>query len=155
MRGRYQSGRYQSDGSDPYGIGTANCEVAANMLIGLTNQVTYLLKHQIEKLEREFVEQGGFTNHLCQANSKFKRMSDRSDPSDSPGKPAPPPDCPHCGARGFPQAHGPAVPQAGTRRKCYPDFNPPQLPRKAKRPLSYPIDGGGLARPGSTRRSRL
>lgn len=97
MRGRYQSGRYQSDGSDPYGIGTANCEVAANMLIGLTNQVTYLLKHQIEKLEREFVEQGGFPEHLCQANSKFKRMSDRSDPSDSPDKPAPPPDCPHCG----------------------------------------------------------
>lgn len=49
---------------DPYGIAGAAPEIAANTLICLINQAIYLLKRQIEKLERDFVEEGGFTEKL-------------------------------------------------------------------------------------------
>jgi four helix bundle suffix protein len=83
--------RYQSDSSDqydPYGIAEAIPEVAANTLICLINQTTYLLRRQLEKLERDFVEQGGFTERLYRARSEFRQMSDQATPS---------PDCPRCG----------------------------------------------------------
>ena len=83
--------RYQSDESaqyDPYGIATATPEVAANTLICLINQATYLLKRQIEAQERSFVEDGGFTERLYQARSEYKQR---------PSKAAPGPTCPRCG----------------------------------------------------------
>jgi len=58
---------------DPYGIATATPEVAANMLICLANQGIYLLKRQIEKLERDFVEEGGFTERLYRVRSERRR----------------------------------------------------------------------------------
>ncbi len=70
--------RYQSDQSvtyDPYDIATATPEVAANTLICLINQATYLLKRQIEAQERSFVEDGGFTICLInQATYLLKRQ---------------------------------------------------------------------------------
>ncbi len=63
----------ESDGSnssdakkplDPYGIADATAEAAANTLLCLINQGTYLMKRQIEKLEEEFVQEGGFTEKL-------------------------------------------------------------------------------------------
>lgn len=83
--------RYQSDQSvtyDPYGIATATPEVAANTLICLINQATYLLKRQIEAQERSFVEDGGFSERLYQARSEFKHGSQHT---------APGPACPQCG----------------------------------------------------------
>ena len=59
---------------DPYGIGTAAPELAANTLLCLANQAIYLLKRQIEKLERDFVEEGGFTEKLYHVR---KRRRDR------------------------------------------------------------------------------
>jgi len=50
--------------SDPYGISAATPEVAANTLICLINQASYLLGRQLQKLEQEFLEKGGFTERL-------------------------------------------------------------------------------------------
>ena len=58
---------------DPYGIAEATPEVAANTLICLTNQAIYLLKRQVEKLERDFVEEGGFTEKLYRVRSQRRR----------------------------------------------------------------------------------
>ncbi|MDY6952372.1 MAG: four helix bundle suffix domain-containing protein [Thermodesulfobacteriota bacterium] len=58
---------------DPYGIGDATPEVAANTLLCLVNQAIYLLKRQIEKLERDFVEEGGFTEKLYRARTQRRR----------------------------------------------------------------------------------
>lgn len=55
---------------DPYGISDASPEAAANTLICLANQAIYLLKRQIETLERDFVEQGGFTEKLYRVRSQ-------------------------------------------------------------------------------------
>jgi restriction system protein len=57
----------RSDGSDPsapYGISTATPEVAANTLICLINQASYLLGRQLQSLERKFLSEGGFTERL-------------------------------------------------------------------------------------------
>jgi four helix bundle suffix protein len=35
--------------------------MAANTLIGLINQVSFLLKKQLQNLERQFLQEGGFT----------------------------------------------------------------------------------------------
>jgi restriction system protein len=68
VRGRYQSDRSDasdgSDTSDPYRIATAPPEVAANTLICLINQASYLLRRQLQRLERQFLEEGGFTERL-------------------------------------------------------------------------------------------
>lgn len=97
--------KYRSDRSappDPYGIGTASAEVAANTILCLINQASYLLKRQLEALEQEFLEQGGVTERLYAARRKYRSnrsdqsdesdQSDRSDQSDSS-----PPACPRCG----------------------------------------------------------
>jgi restriction system protein len=86
VRRRYQSS--ESATYDPHGIATATPEVAANTLICLINQATYLLKRQIEAQERSFVEDGGFTERLYQARAEFKQ---------GPSQTAPGPACPHCG----------------------------------------------------------
>lgn len=55
---------------DPYGIADATPEKAANTLICLVNQAIYLLKRQIEKQERDFVEEGGFTEKLYRVRTQ-------------------------------------------------------------------------------------
>jgi four helix bundle suffix protein len=62
----------ESDMSDPYGISAATPETAANTLICLINQATYLLKRQLRTLERAFVEQGGFTEELHRERSRTR-----------------------------------------------------------------------------------
>ena len=71
VRGQYQSA--PTDSYDPHGIAKATAEVAANTLICLINQATYLLKRQIENQGRDFIEHGGFTERLYQARSDYKR----------------------------------------------------------------------------------
>jgi len=58
---------YRSDSSelsDPYKIRTANAEEAANTLICLVNQASYLLARQLQRLEQQFLTEGGFTERL-------------------------------------------------------------------------------------------
>jgi four helix bundle suffix protein len=58
---------YQSDGSDKsdtYNLKTAPAEIAANTLICLINQASYLLGRQLQKLEQLFLDEGGFTERL-------------------------------------------------------------------------------------------
>jgi len=50
--------------SDPYGISTTSAEVAANTLICLINQASYLLGRQLRNLEEVFLAEGGFTERL-------------------------------------------------------------------------------------------
>ncbi|MBI5094172.1 MAG: four helix bundle protein [Candidatus Hydrogenedentes bacterium] len=68
--------KYQSDGSDgsdrsdrsdetdPYGISSASAETAANTLICLINQASFLLGRQLQKLEEQFLSEGGVTERL-------------------------------------------------------------------------------------------
>lgn len=49
---------------DPYGLATATPETAANTLICLIHQATYLLRRQLQNLEQTFLDQGGFTERL-------------------------------------------------------------------------------------------
>lgn len=68
--------RYLSDMSDfsrefdPYGISTAEPEVAANTIICLINQASYLLGRQLKTLEEKFLTEGGFTERLYKERQK-------------------------------------------------------------------------------------
>jgi restriction system protein len=64
----------RSDESDPYSIRKALPEVAANTLICLINQATFLLRRQIQMLEYSFLNEGGFTERMYKA-----RMKNRDD----------------------------------------------------------------------------
>ena len=50
--------------ADPYNIAGVSGEVAANTLICLIHQTSYLLRRQLEKLEEDFLAEGGFTERL-------------------------------------------------------------------------------------------
>jgi restriction system protein len=65
----------RSDPSDAYGIATASPEVAANTLICLINQVSFLLGRQLRQLERQFLHEGGFSERLYR-----ERQTRRRDP---------------------------------------------------------------------------
>jgi four helix bundle suffix protein len=47
--------------------------VAANALICLIHQANYLLDRQLRQLEKQFLEQGGFTERLYQTRVKARR----------------------------------------------------------------------------------
>jgi len=73
VRGKYKSDRSDlSDRSDPYGIATASPEAAANTIICLINQASYLLKRQLENLEQSFLSEGGFTERLYQQRKNYR-----------------------------------------------------------------------------------
>jgi len=75
VRRRYQSDRAeQSDMSEP--------EVAANTLICLINQASYLLGRQLERLERQFLEEGGFTERLYRARTRRTGQTGRTNRRD-------------------------------------------------------------------------
>lgn len=66
---------FSSDKSDPSdrSISTATSEVAANTLICLINQASYLLGRQLQKLEEQFLTEGGFTERLYQQRQAARR----------------------------------------------------------------------------------
>jgi restriction system protein len=73
--------------------------VVANTLICLIHQANYLLDRQIQGLEREFVEGGGYSERLAAARlekRRSQRVSDRTDRSDKAKTPAAP-SCAVCG----------------------------------------------------------
>ncbi|MDD5308783.1 MAG: four helix bundle suffix domain-containing protein [Deltaproteobacteria bacterium] len=57
----------RSDMSDPSDFGALPPEAAANTLICLVNQASYLLGRQIQALERRFLAEGGFSERLHRA----------------------------------------------------------------------------------------
>ena len=63
----------ESDTSDLYGISKASAEVAANTIICLINQASYLLGRQLQKLEETFLNEGGFTERLYRQRQNRKR----------------------------------------------------------------------------------
>lgn len=73
VRKRYSSDKSDlSDTSDPYGISGAQPEVAANTIICLINQASYLLGRQMKKLEEQFLNEGGFTERLYRERQKHR-----------------------------------------------------------------------------------
>uniref|UniRef100_A0A7C4GFZ1 Four helix bundle protein n=1 Tax=candidate division WOR-3 bacterium TaxID=2052148 RepID=A0A7C4GFZ1_UNCW3 len=71
VRNSYRSDRSdESDRSDPYHVRTADAETAANTLICLVNQASYLLGRQLERLEQAFAEEGGFSERLYRERRK-------------------------------------------------------------------------------------
>jgi len=73
VRNSYRSDQSdRSDGSDSYSIRTASAGEAANTLICLINQASFLLGRQIRKLEESFLKDGGFTERLYQARIKSR-----------------------------------------------------------------------------------
>jgi restriction system protein len=78
IRSKFKSDRSdQSDGSDKsdfYGIAKATDEVAANTIICIINQASYLLKRQLENLEQKFLNEGGFTERLYRERQNKRRL---------------------------------------------------------------------------------
>ena len=66
-----------SDRSDKSDKSDRKAEVAANVMICLINQETFLLGRQLARLEQEFVEEGGFTERFYRVRSA--RRSEKSD----------------------------------------------------------------------------
>ena len=76
VRKKYLSDKSdRSDMSDPYSLKTVSPEVAANMLICLINQASYLLGRQLQRLEQQFLTEGGFTERLYHARQQARRKS--------------------------------------------------------------------------------
>ena len=56
-------------------IESSPAEVAANTLICLIHQSNYLLDQQLRQLEKQFLEQGGFTEKLYHARQRARKRS--------------------------------------------------------------------------------
>lgn len=68
--------------------------VVANTLICLIHQTNYLLDQQISALERDFVQEGGYSEQLAAARIAERAKQDQTDPADRMDKA---PNCPQCG----------------------------------------------------------
>jgi len=74
VRRKYLSTRSdESDKSDPYCIKEVSAEVAANTIICLINQASYLLGRQLKSLEKSFLAEGGFTERMYQARKEKRK----------------------------------------------------------------------------------
>ncbi len=91
----------QADPTAPYRpwLAHENSEIVANAIICLIHQANYLLDRQIQAFERQFVQQGGYSEQLAAARLRERGQqtqadrSDRSDQTDQTASPA----CPTCG----------------------------------------------------------
>jgi four helix bundle suffix protein len=73
VRKKYQSDMAdKSDVSAPYGMKTAGPESAANTIICLINQASYLLGRQLQNLEQQFLKDGGFTERLYRERTRAR-----------------------------------------------------------------------------------
>lgn len=96
----------QSDQSDPPAspydpyralVEQQDPETAANTVICLIHQANYLLDRQIAALERQFIQEGGYTEQLAAARRKERsHPTDQSDPSNQSDQSVAPA-CPRCG----------------------------------------------------------
>ena len=80
VRGRWK------EKPDPEWIHNATPEAAANTLICMIHQAGYLLHRQLQQLETDFRENGGFTENLHAARSEARTAPESTAPS-----------CPECG----------------------------------------------------------
>lgn len=73
--------------------------VRANALICLIHQANYLLDQQIAATERQFVEEGGYSEQLAAARleERERKRNNRADQADRPGRADRIPACPKCG----------------------------------------------------------
>jgi four helix bundle suffix protein len=72
--------------------------VVANAIICLIHQANYLLDRQIAGLERQFIQEGGYTERLAAARIEERgrqRQPEQTDSTDRAGQKAP--ECPKCG----------------------------------------------------------
>jgi len=103
----------QSDQSDPadhkknysHWLEHSDSAVVANAMICLIHQANYLLDRQIHGLERQFIEEGGYSERLAAARLEKRRQAtshptDLSDPTDRSDKTKTPPAAPTCAACG-------------------------------------------------------
>lgn len=73
--------------------------VRANTLICLINQANYLLDRQISVLEKQFVEEGGYSEQLAAARlAERKRKTDPTNQSNPSNQTDQIPACPECNA---------------------------------------------------------
>jgi restriction system protein len=75
--------KYSSDLSNPYDLKTASPEFAANTLLCLINQASFLLGRQLQRLEQNFLQEGGFTERLYRKRKRTRK----SGSTDKPVKP--------------------------------------------------------------------
>jgi four helix bundle suffix protein len=68
----------------------ANPAVVVNAMICLIHQANYLLDQQIAGLERQFIQEGGYSERLAAARLEQRRGQDRTDKEALPA-------CPLCG----------------------------------------------------------
>jgi four helix bundle suffix protein len=74
VRSNYKSdGSDMSDKSDPFNISAASAEVAANTMLCITNQASFLLRRQLENLEQAFLRDGGFTEKLYRERFNYRK----------------------------------------------------------------------------------
>ena len=66
-----------SDASDRSDKNAIKQEVAANTMICLVNQETFLLGRQIARLAADFEEQGGFTERLYRVRSEKRKQNEK------------------------------------------------------------------------------
>jgi len=64
VRKAFQSDQSDTSDRSDRSIASASPEVAANTLICLINQASYLLGRQLQTLEKNFLNEGGFTERL-------------------------------------------------------------------------------------------
>jgi four helix bundle suffix protein len=76
VRAKIQSGAFS-----PEKIRLCTPQVAANTMLCLINQASYLLARQISRIEQDFLQKGGFTEKLYRARQQSRRTQ-RSDKSD-------------------------------------------------------------------------
>ena len=74
----------QSDQSDKNRKAAIKQEVAANTMICLINQETFLLGRQLARLATDFEEEGGFTERLYRIRSEKRKKPPLSDNSSDP-----------------------------------------------------------------------
>ena len=64
-------------------LDTATAEVSANILLCLAHQASFLLGRQMERLEKDFVEKGGFTERLYQYRKEHRGAGSVKEPDHS------------------------------------------------------------------------
>lgn len=74
-----------------------NPAIVANAIICLIHQANYLLDQQITALERNFIQQGGYSEQLAAARIAERSKKDQTDQSDRTDQTEKGPDCPLCG----------------------------------------------------------
>jgi restriction system protein len=79
--------------ANPYAawLGHANPAVVANTLICLIHQTNYLLDQQIHALERDFIQEGGYSEQLAVARVAYRRNQPAAGTAQAAA-----PNCPQC-----------------------------------------------------------